>query len=119
MAAKDPASRSRTNLLPFDAGTEVVLSPAEAYLLPREVPCDTKMHRPKVGRGRAPGRGDGDGGGAEGASFGGTATLNSMDSYEENVEPSVTAALNWDTWCSLSDHRPMVVHFDVYKKKVL
>ena len=55
----------------------------------------------------------------EGASFGGTATLNSMDSYEENVEPSVTAALNWDTWCSLSDHRPMVVHFDVYKKKVL
>ena len=41
-------------------------------------------------------------------------TLNSYDSYDNVEDPSFAGDLDWRSWCNMSDHRPMVVHFDMY-----
>ena len=90
--------------------------------MPRNVPCDEKMHRPKF-RTVVPGEDSDDPTVASGHTYDdnwidpGQLTLNSYDSYEDLDPPSFASDLDWASWCNLSDHRPMVVHFDIYALK--
>ncbi|WZN60083.1 Endo/exonuclease/phosphatase domain-containing protein [Chloropicon roscoffensis] len=116
-AKRDPGAQSKINMLPFDGSRAMELGVAQAYLLPRDVPWDTKMHRPKFGMRAESGEGPvvsttflGD----EDDFHSGKLTLNSYDSYDNIEEPSVATDLDWRSWCNLSDHRPLVVEFDVF-----
>lgn len=109
---RDAGAQSRRNMLPFDETAGIELCAMEAYLLPRDIPCNTKMHRPKFGDFRAPGKAAREGG--EESLKTAKLTLNSYDSYDNVEDPSFAGDLDWRSWCNMSDHRPMVVHFDMY-----
>ena len=109
---RDAGAQSRRNMLPFDETAGIELCAMEAYLLPRDIPCNTKMHRPKFGDFRAPDKAAREGG--EESLKTAKLTLNSYDSYNNVEDPSFAGDLDWRSWCNMSDHRPMVVHFDMY-----
>jgi endonuclease/exonuclease/phosphatase family metal-dependent hydrolase len=137
--SRNPEEQSKQNMLPYENNHLMELNTIEAYLLPRDIPCDTKMHRPRF---RSPlsntldldlmGEGGGENNnnnnsnnqqGVEGRKkrfmqdemvSPGKLTLNSLDSFEDYDEHSFASELDWMSWCNLSDHRPMVVHFDIY-----
>ncbi|QDZ23325.1 endo/exonuclease/phosphatase domain-containing protein [Chloropicon primus] len=120
-AKRDPGAQSKLNMLPFDVSKGLELRAEDAYLLPRDVPCDMKMHRPKFGKKRAQGLEADDNMDVGYSSLGeesdfdtGKWTLNSLDSYDNVEDVSFASGMDWKSWCNLSDHRPMVVHFDVY-----
>ncbi len=115
-SSEEKKKTSQLNMMPYEKN--IRLDTAEAYLLPREVPCDTEMYRPKLSS-LLPANTDlgslGEGSGFEQDSEKlRKLTLNSYDSYENIDDLSLVKDLDWTSWCNMSDHRPMVVQFDLH-----